>query len=85
VEERHEIGVVKPGTTRRAALKSVFVYICQEGIVLNYMLKTGVWEGMNCMHLAQGMEEWRATLSTLCPNETSGSMKGNFLNFVFSV
>jgi hypothetical protein len=40
VEERHEIGVVKPGTTRKATLKTVFMYIYQERIILKYILKT---------------------------------------------
>jgi hypothetical protein len=29
VVERHEVGVIKPGTAWKAALKAVFVYIYQ--------------------------------------------------------
>jgi hypothetical protein len=42
VEERHEIGVVKTGTTRKAALKTVFVYVYQERIILKYILNTRI-------------------------------------------
>jgi hypothetical protein len=36
--KKYEIGVIEPGTTRRAALKTVFVYICisKEKFVENY-------------------------------------------------
>jgi hypothetical protein len=54
VEERHEIGVVKPGTTRRAALKTVFMYIhvYRERMVLKYMLQDR-WVG-GCELYAHG-------------------------------